>query len=75
MICVGMFGTFDIGNFGDLLFPIVAERKLAQLGPTELVRFSYLKKRAPEWCYDVEPIDSLPEAIGTWISQSSAAGT
>jgi hypothetical protein len=64
MIRVGMFGTFDIGNFGDLLFPIVAERKLAQLGPTDLVRFSYLKKRAPEWCYDVEPIDSLPDAIG-----------
>jgi len=64
MIRVGMFGTFDIGNFGDLLFPIVAERKLAELGDVELVRFSYLQKSASEWCYGVEPIDSLPGAIG-----------
>jgi len=64
MMRVGMFGTFDIGNFGDLLFPIVAQRKLAELGEIQVVRFSYLKKRAPDWCYDVEPIDSLPEAVG-----------
>jgi len=64
MIRVGMFGTFDIGNFGDLLFPIVAERKLAQLSSVEMVRFSYLKKTAADWCYDVEPVETLPDVIG-----------
>lgn len=62
---IGMFGTFDIGNFGDILFPIVAEKKLSQLADVNLQRFSYRKMQADSWCYDVSPIDSLPDALDT----------
>ena len=27
---VAVIGTFDVENFGDLLFPIIAERELAE---------------------------------------------
>lgn len=57
---VAMFGTFDIGNFGDILFPIVAERKLALLGEITLDRYSYRAKSAEVWCYDVLPIQTFP---------------
>jgi hypothetical protein len=37
-----MVGTFDVDNFGDLLFPIVAEHELtARLPGVELRRYSY----------------------------------
>jgi len=61
---VSLFGTFDIGNFGDLMFPIIAERKLSELGAADLTRFSYRAKRADSWCYDVETIQSFPSHIG-----------
>lgn len=30
--CIAHFGTFDVPNYGDLLFPLVLERRLAGLG-------------------------------------------
>lgn len=57
---IAMFGTFDIGNFGDLLFPIVAERKL-DLAPAELDRYSYRRMNADSWCYDVLALQDFPE--------------
>lgn len=39
---IGLFGTFDVENFGDLLFPLVAEAELSKrLGPVKLHPFSY----------------------------------
>ncbi|MFC7673174.1 polysaccharide pyruvyl transferase family protein [Mycolicibacterium sp. GCM10028919] len=58
-----IFGTFDIGNFGDLMFPIIAERKLSELGTVELNRFSYRFKRSDSWFYDVETIQDFPKFI------------
>ncbi len=58
---IAMFGTFDIGNFGDLFFPIIAEQKLSELGPVTITRFSYRAKSHATWCYDVEPIQRFPE--------------
>lgn len=58
---IAMFGTFDVGNFGDIFFPIVAEKKLAEFGPAEVTRFSYRAKSKDSWCYDVEPIQSFPD--------------
>lgn len=58
-----IFGTFDIGNFGDLMFPIVAEHKLNELGPLQLARFSYRAKDSDSWVYDVEAIQDFPKSI------------
>jgi lipopolysaccharide transport system ATP-binding protein len=42
---IGLFGTFDVQNYGDLLFPLVAEAELSKrLGPVKLHRFSYHAK-------------------------------
>ncbi|MCV7177491.1 polysaccharide pyruvyl transferase family protein [Mycolicibacterium sphagni] len=59
-----IFGTFDIGNFGDLMFPIIAERKLSEFGHVDMTRFSYRGKRADSWYYDVEAIQNFPEHVG-----------
>lgn len=36
---IAHFGTFDVKNYGDLLFPLILERRLATLG-AEIVHFS-----------------------------------
>lgn len=57
---IGIFGTFDVENYGDLLFPIIAELELEQrLGDFELVRYSYHEKNSSSWCYDVKSLASL----------------
>lgn len=62
---IGIFGTFDIGNFGDVLFPIVAEAMFKRIDPAiELQLFSYREKSAASWYYDVLPIQALPEHLG-----------
>src|SRR4051812_41564171 len=61
---IGICGTFDLENFGDLLFPLLAEEALTRrLGPIRLRRFSYRRMTVPSWMYDVEPASALPEAI------------
>ena len=62
---IGMFGTFDVENYGDLLFPLIAEAELSQrLGPTRLHRFSYYRKTPLDWPYEVTPLSELPSLIG-----------
>lgn len=46
------------------MFPIIAERKLSELGAADITRFSYRPKNSDSWCYDVEPIQSFPNHIG-----------
>nr|WP_283939141.1 polysaccharide pyruvyl transferase family protein [Pseudomonas sp. T1.Ur] len=59
---LAIFGTFDVENYGDLLFPIIAEAELGRrLGPVELHRFSYHEKRRPEWPYAVTSLTELPD--------------
>ncbi|MBV7429984.1 polysaccharide pyruvyl transferase family protein [Acidovorax sp. sif1233] len=58
---IGIFGTFDVQNYGDLLFPIIAELELSQrLGNIELVPFSYHAKSSQDWPYGVESLADLP---------------
>ncbi|MBV4551559.1 polysaccharide pyruvyl transferase family protein [Pseudomonas sp. SWRI102] len=58
---VAIFGTFDVENYGDLLFPIIAEAELTRrLGPVNLHRFSYHGKTRPEWPYAVTSLTELP---------------
>lgn len=58
---VAIFGTFDVENYGDLLFPIIAEAELnRRLGPVNLHRFSYHGKTRPQWPYAVTSLTELP---------------
>jgi Rps23 Pro-64 3,4-dihydroxylase Tpa1-like proline 4-hydroxylase len=65
MLAVGICGTFDVENFGDLLFPIVAEAELSRrLGPVDVQRFSYFSKQPPDWPYAVASVADLQKKIG-----------
>jgi len=60
---IGIFGTFDVENYGDLLFPLIAETELSRrLGPIRLQRFSYQRKTPPDWPYAVTSLTELPAA-------------
>ena len=61
---IGIVGTFDVANFGDLLFPYLAEDALRRrLGPIDLRRYSIRPMAAPPWTYVVRPIDELLEHV------------
>ncbi len=58
---VGLVGTFDVENYGDLLFPLIAEAELAErLGPVRLQCFSYEARSAESWPFPVTPLTELP---------------
>ncbi|MEK7832704.1 MAG: polysaccharide pyruvyl transferase family protein, partial [Acidobacteriota bacterium] len=58
---IGIFGTFDVENYGDLLFPLIAEFELSlRLGPIKLRRFSYWEKATADWPYQVTSLTELP---------------
>lgn len=59
---IGIFGTFDVANYGDLLFPIIAEEELTnRLGAVKFHRFSYHARTPPQWPYEVISLSELPE--------------
>ncbi len=61
---IGICGTFDVSNYGDLLFPLIAEVELRRrLGDVTLRRFSYYSKTSPSWPYEVTPLAELPEML------------
>lgn len=58
---IGIVGTFDVENYGDLLFPIIAQAELSKrLGPVKVSAFSYNSKQPPEWPYAVTSVTELP---------------
>jgi hypothetical protein len=58
---IGVAGTFDVENYGDLLFPLIAEAELTErLGSVKLHRFSFHTKTPPEWPYRVTSVTELP---------------
>jgi lipopolysaccharide transport system ATP-binding protein len=58
---VGVVGTFDVENYGDLLFPLIAQAELAdRLGHVELLCFSYRARTAAEWPFPVVSVTELP---------------
>lgn len=60
-----MVGTFDVANYGDLLFPVLAERKLrARIADVELVLFGYRPMDAPVWPHTVRDLADLPAEVG-----------
>ncbi|MFT4505381.1 rhamnan synthesis F family protein [Caballeronia sp. 15711] len=57
---VGITGTFDVENYGDLMFPLIAEHELRQrIGQIEMVRYSYRQKIAGSWPYSVAPLGQI----------------
>ncbi|MCU1228608.1 MAG: hypothetical protein JWO97_1492 [Acidobacteria bacterium] len=61
---IGIVGTFDVRNFGDLLFPLIAEAELRErLGAVKLHRFSYHAKTPPDWPYAVTSVADLPRVV------------
>ena len=60
---IGIFGTFDVENYGDLLFPLIAEAELARrLGRVTMTRYSYASRAAADWPYVVTSLSELPAA-------------
>src|SRR5512141_178395 len=61
---VAMCGTFDVKNFGDLLFPPVLRHELGRRIPgVEVGCFSYYEKAPPDWPFSVSPVSTLPDVI------------
>lgn len=61
---IGIVGTFDVENYGDLLFPFLAERELGErLGNVCLHRFSYCARSAGAWPYPVTSVADLPRIM------------
>ena len=58
---IGLVGTFDVENYGDLLFPLIAQTELEErLGPIQLHCFSYGAKSAEDWPFPVTSVTELP---------------
>ncbi len=57
---IGIFGTFDVKNYGDLLFPLIAEFELhKRLGAVKIHPFSYHAKTTDNWVYKVSALSDL----------------
>ena len=62
---ISICGTFDVENYGDLLFPLIAQKELSdRLGDVRLHRFSYHQKRQPEWPFEVTSLVDFPQMVG-----------
>ncbi len=63
---VASFGTFDVENYGDLLFLLIAEAELSErLGSVKLHRFSYNAKEPPEDTSPLHPYNDTGREIET----------
>ena len=61
---VGIVGTFDVENYGDLLFPPMAQAALSRrLESVEVVPFSPNERSAPAWPYGVHSTLDLPDRL------------
>jgi len=62
---IALFGTFDVENYGDLLFPLIAEAELSErLGSARFHRFSYHARTPVAWPYTVTSLTELPRMAG-----------
>ena len=63
---VGMAGTFDVENYGDLLFPLVAAANLRRRDPRiRVVPFSVNGKSEPSWPFQVRPMEEMNASVST----------
>jgi lipopolysaccharide transport system ATP-binding protein len=64
MTRIAHVGTFDIENFGDLLFPLLARDALSRrLDHAELVFYAGTGRDASSWPFEVQPLSRLPSEI------------
>src|SRR5438874_13560227 len=61
---VGMAGTFDVDNYGDLLFPLIAAAALKRRNSRiQVVPFSVNGKSEHSWPFRVQPIEELTASL------------
>ena len=61
---IGIVGTFDVQNFGDLLFPLLAERELRErLGDVTVTAYSHGEMARPDWPFAVRPLARLGQDL------------
>jgi len=63
---VGIAGTFDVQNYGDLLFPQIAaaalKRRDRDIG---VIPFSVIAKSEPAWPFRVRPVEDIAVSVAT----------
>src|SRR5215475_4534181 len=53
MTAIALCGTFDVRNFGDLVFPLIARHELQRrLGAVDVRPYCYGAKSASEWPFE-----------------------
>ena len=63
---VGIAGTFDIENYGDLLYPLIAAKALSQRNPAiRVVPYSLNPRTGADWPFEVESVANLPAQIAS----------
>src|SRR5947208_6726869 len=63
-IAVGMAGTFDVENYGDLLFPLIAAAALKRRDQRIRVgAFSVTGKSRPAWPFEVQPVHKMSASM------------
>jgi GT2 family glycosyltransferase/spore maturation protein CgeB len=61
---IAIVGTFDVANFGDLLFPELARHELERrIAGARIRRYSYRPMSSPPWPYPVRPVEDLATEI------------
>lgn len=61
---IGIVGTFDVENLGDVLFPLVADAELrCRIEGAELVAYSYRDKAPGAWPYEVRSLTGLDDDL------------
>lgn len=61
---VAIVGTFDVENYGDLLFPLIADAELRRRCTSiDLVPFSVNGRSVAQWPYEVHPTRALAEMM------------
>ena len=64
---IAIVGTFDVQNFGDLLFPLVAQEELSRrFDHVEVLAYSYGARTTPNWPYEVRSVSELPVDIASY---------
>jgi len=74
-VAVGIAGTFDIKNYGDLLFPLIAAAALKQRDRRiRVVPFSVNGKSEPSWPFQVQPMEQMIASISTLAAMLIGGG-
>src|SRR5207249_4250979 len=74
-MAVGIAGTFDIENYGDLLFPLIAAAALKQRDPRiQVAPFSMNGKSGSAWPFRVETLEEMISSLSTLAAMLIGGG-